>query len=59
MIFKEAVKCTDKELSLKIPQREHREIVDRILSGEQTKARLQQQQDYSKNYKPPTRQKSR
>lgn len=53
MIFKEAVKCTDSELSLKIPEREHGNVVRKMLSKEQKT--LQTQQQYSKDYKLPVR----
>lgn len=53
MLFEEAVKCTDSELSLKIPDREHGNVVRKMLSKEQKT--LQTQQQYSKDYKPPVR----
>ena len=59
IIFKEAVKCTDSELSLKIPEREHGEIVDMVLAMQQSKIQVQQQNDYLKNYTPPKRNRGR
>ena len=58
MIFKEAVKCTDSELSLKIPERKHDTIVQKIISQKGAKV-SNQQSEYSRDYQPPTRQKSR
>ena len=58
MIFKEAVKCTDSELALKIPEREHSEIVQKIISQKREKT-PNQQPEYSREYQPPTKQKSR
>ena len=49
IIFKEAVKCTDSELAMNIPQREHGEIINKVFLREKKKVQLQQQQEY----KPP------
>ena len=57
IIFKEAVKCLDSELALKIPEREHGVIVQKVLSLQQEKALNQQK--YSIEHQPPTKQKSR
>ena len=58
VIFREAVKCTDSELSLKIPKREHSEIVQKIISQKRVKT-PNQQREYWREYQPPTKQKSR
>ena len=52
MIFKEAVKCTDSELSLKIPEREHKNVVDKLLTVEHGKAQFQKQDKKLKEYSP-------
>ena len=58
MIFKEAVKCTDSELSLKIPEREHKAVVRKVISQREI-APINQQKEYSRNYQPQIKQKSR
>ena len=58
MIFKEAVKCTDSELALKIPEREHKEIVQKIISQKQ-EITSNQQQKYLREHQSPIKQKSR
>ena len=55
VIFKEAVKCTDSELSLKIPEREHKNVVDKLLSMEHVKAQFQKQDENFKKHYPPTK----
>ena len=59
MIFKEAVKSTDSELSLKIPDREHKAIVQKVISRKPEQALNEQEHKYSKDYQPPIKQKSR
>ena len=59
MIFKEAVKCTDSELSLKIPDWEHKAIVQKVISRKPEQALNEQEHKYSKDYQPPIKQKSR
>lgn len=59
MIFKEAVKCTDSELSMKIPEREHKNVVNKILASQQKKSQLQQPNRHFVDYIPPKKGKSR
>ena len=59
VIFKEAVKCTDSELSLKIPEREHKAIVQKVISRKPEQALNEQEHKYSNDYQPPIKQKSR
>lgn len=58
VIFKEAVKCTDSELALKIPEREHKEIVQKVISQKQ-EITSNQQQKYLREHQSPIKQKSR
>ena len=53
MIFKEAVKCTDKQLSTRTTSRDHTEIVDKVVAMEQPKIQVQKQNDYLKDYTLP------
>lgn len=45
MIFEEAVRCTDKELTLRTPYRDHKEIVDKVLVVERENQKVRQTED--------------
>ena len=47
------------QLSLKIPDREHKAIVQKVISRKPEQALNEQEHKYSKDYQPPIKQKSR
>ncbi len=59
MVFEEAVKCTDKELSSRKPHRNHTEIVEKVLATERTTVHPLHQNNNSRDYTPPERGRGR
>lgn len=55
MIFEKAVRCTDKELTLRNPYRDHKEVVEKVLVVELEDQKVQRKEDSISRFHTPHR----